>query len=99
VNGCNKISPLAAVSPSEPRGADDPAGEGYDWAVVSGGQPTIPSGLDDGRLSRPKCKNGEGTNGSGLWWGCTSRIQLRSVHVGSNPRGCTQLGKAPGFKP
>lgn len=70
---------VVAVSPSEPRAADDPAGEGYDWAVVSGGQPTIPSGLDDGRLSRPKCKNGEGTNGSGLWLLTRDKVASEAV--------------------
>lgn len=55
------MATLARVSPEEPRGADDEVGEGYDWAIVSGGQPTIESG-DDG-----KCRTGDGVNNSGLW--------------------------------
>ena len=44
------------------RGAEDPAGEGYDWAIISGGQPTIKVPGEEG-----VCKNGEAVNGSGLW--------------------------------
>ncbi|EEH54488.1 uncharacterized protein MICPUCDRAFT_41142 [Micromonas pusilla CCMP1545] len=52
---------VVAVSPSEPRDESDPVGPGYDWAIVSGGQPTIPTG-DDG-----KCRTGSGQNDSGFW--------------------------------
>lgn len=71
---------VVAVSPSEPRGEnwvrwdEDEPREGYDWAVVSGGQPTIPSGLDDG-----KCKNGGGTNGSGLWLLTRDKVASEAV--------------------
>lgn len=51
---------VVAVSPDKPREAGDDAGEGYDWAVVSGGQPTLPT-------SEGKCRTGDGVNGSGLW--------------------------------
>jgi len=42
-------------------GADSSSGSGneYDWALISGGQPTIKSG--DG------CKTGSGVNNAGLW--------------------------------
>ena len=43
------------------RDESDPVGPGYDWAIVSGGQPTIPTG-DDG-----KCRTGSGQNDSGFW--------------------------------
>ena len=53
---------LPRVSPSEPRDADDEAGPGYDWAIVSGGQPSVQTVSEEG-----KCKNGDDVNNSGLW--------------------------------
>ena len=66
---------LPRVSPSEPRDPDDEIGPGYDWAIVSGGQPFIPSsaspGADDNNNddddATGTCKTGDGVNNSGLW--------------------------------
>jgi lipocalin len=54
---------VLAVKPSDaPLGEDDPEKpRGYDWAVVSGGQPNVPGGNDTCRTSLT------GVNGSGLW--------------------------------
>ena len=54
---------VLAVKPSDaPRGEDDPEGpRGYDWAVVSGGQPNVPGGKKTCRTRLT------GVNGSGLW--------------------------------
>jgi hypothetical protein len=54
---------VLAVKPSDaPLGEDDPEKpRGYDWAVVSGGQPNVPGGKDTCRTSLT------GVNGSGLW--------------------------------
>jgi hypothetical protein len=54
---------IVAVSPPTPHGEDDHlGGPGYDWAVISGGQPEVP-GIEPGTC-RTKLT---GTNGSGLW--------------------------------
>ena len=54
---------VVAVKPSPPRGEDDPQGpRGYDWAVVSGGAPTVPG--KEKNTCRPRLA---GVNGSGLW--------------------------------
>ena len=54
---------VVAVKPSPPRGEDDPRGpRGYDWAVVSGGAPTVPG--KEKNTCRPRLA---GVNGSGLW--------------------------------
>ena len=57
--------------------------EGY--ALVSGGQPTIPT-------TGGKCKNGDGVNGSGLW--IFTRAQERDDTLISKVRG---LADAQGF--
>ena len=46
-----------------PRGEDDPGSpRGYDWAVVSAGQPTVPG--KEKNTCRTRLR---GVNGSGLW--------------------------------
>ena len=52
---------VVAASPEQPRPPGDPAGEGYDWALVSGGQPNIPGDTPG------TCVTGTRTNDSGLW--------------------------------
>lgn len=54
---------IVAVKPSPPRGEDDPGSpRGYDWAVVSAGQPTVPG--KEKNTCRTRLR---GVNGSGLW--------------------------------
>jgi lipocalin len=67
---------VVAVKPTDaPRGEDDPRGPpGYDWAVVSGGQPTV-RGNEEGTC-RPKLT---GTNGAGLWIFTRDPIPPREV--------------------
>ena len=57
----DSLASLVRFTRSEPRDESDPVGPGYDWAIVSGGKPTIPTG-DDG-----KCRTGSGQNDSGFW--------------------------------
>ena len=68
-------------------------GEGYDWAIISGGQPKIPSGpAEDG-----KCKTGDGVNDSGLWLVGGERSKqhgLRFTHS-LTPRVVSRLNSSP----
>ena len=54
---------VVAVGPPTPHGEDDhEGGPGYDWAVISGGQPNVPGPTPN------TCRTAlTGTNGSGLW--------------------------------
>merc|ERR1711871_496904 len=70
---------VVAAGSSKPNATDN-----YEWALISGGQPTIDTGSG--------CKTGDGVNGAGLW--VFTRDSVRNNATVSAVR---EIAKAKGF--